>query len=1321
MDKEFVLENKNKELENIFSQRIKLILYDVNVLSNTHDVLSVVNEEETLILAEENRLKMVEKQNDSIMKKEKINITSINYSELNKLAENFGKCFVPQQELSTEQIFDKVVKVRTTPDAITEGSWDFELIKKVFLTEIIPWLNKLKEFFQEFDKGLLDEITEVQIVFTQMEAAIEQCSVDRKCCEIEQKQFLIENNRFLDKIISQEIMNIVLNSPVVICDSKKKNEDSMDTCNKCLELEAELVKKNDVYIELSKQFSNIEQHSISLEIAKQLNKEIFQKDKSTQLQAKDTVVSKLKEKIHSLRENVNLAKVKKDIDEIETINIELEPSVAKLLSENEKKLKGKTVIDNVVSKPHATTIAPGMFKLNLESLALKVLKNEDAHLEYIKHFREHANILQEIVESTKELSPLDSNLDSGCKPSEKLVVVTPKKKDKKVRFADPVTSSRNTQKQVDSHKPKDSNQPLLHSTGVINSTGASRSKPTGNTKNNKISQSSSSNKTNKVEDQSRNIKSRKNKKNRVSKTECNAYVMQSVLNANSKSVSAIYNECLFDANHDKCVLDYVHDVNVLSKSKLVKRKNKKQIWKPMVGNRCPLTRFISTKVAPLKEITTKPVVTPTPGILVYSRRPKAPKSVVQIVKWYLNSGCSKHIAKIIGYGDYQIGNVTISRVYYVEGLGHNLFFVGQFCDSSLEVAFHKHTCFVCNLEGVDLLTGSQGTNLYTLFIGDMMKSSLICVLSKASKTKSWLWHRRLSHLNFGTINQLAKQVLVRGLPKLKFEKDHLYSTCSLGKSKKQSHKPKSKDTNQEKLYLLHMDLCRPMRVEKAVATASYTQNHSLIRLHHEKTPYELLHDRKPDLSYLHVFRALCYPTNDSENLGKLKAKADVGIFIGYAPAKKAYWIYNRHTRRIMETIHIDFDELTSMASEQSRSGPTLHEMTPETLSSGLMPQTPSSTPFDLVPRSDCVMIITLKWIYKVKLDKLGAIRIFLAFAAHMNMVVYQMDVKTAFLNGILREEVYVSQPGGFVDLENPNHVYKLRKALYRLKQAPRALYDLVSSFLLSQKFSKGTIDPTFDPMDTPMVEKSKLDADLQGKEVDHIRYRGMIGSLIYLTATKRIFRYLKGTINMGLWYSKDSCIALTTFADAYHAGCQDTIKSTSGSMQLLGDRLVSWSSKKPKSIAISGTEVEYIALIEYQLADIFTKALGRERLDFLINKLGIRNVPEIFMQQFWYTIKKILDIYLRVEGEGFTKVQDDATLTFLIDLGYKCPLHKYTNMYLDHMHQPWRTLAAIINKCLSRKTASNDRLRKSKINILWGMFYRENVDYPELIWEDIVV
>ncbi|GJR64338.1 retrovirus-related pol polyprotein from transposon TNT 1-94 [Tanacetum coccineum] len=139
---------------------------------------------------------------------------------------------------------------------------------------------------------------------------------------------------------------------------------------------------------------------------------------------------------------------------------------------------------------------------------------------------------------------------------------------------------------------------------------------------------------------------------------------------------------------------------------------------------------------------------------------------------------------------------------------------------------------------------------------------------------------------------------------------------------------------------------------EAVATACYTQNRSIIRLRHGKTPYELLHDKPPDLSFFHVFGALCYPTNDSENLCKLQPKADIGIFIGYAPTKKAFRIYNRRTRRIIEIIHVDFDELTTMASELSSSGPALHEMTPATISSGLVPNPPPSTPFVPPSRTD---------------------------------------------------------------------------------------------------------------------------------------------------------------------------------------------------------------------------------------------------------------------------------------------------------------------------------------------------------------------------------
>nr|GEY30557.1 integrase, catalytic region, zinc finger, CCHC-type, peptidase aspartic, catalytic [Tanacetum cinerariifolium] len=170
-------------------------------------------------------------------------------------------------------------------------------------------------------------------------------------------------------------------------------------------------------------------------------------------------------------------------------------------------------------------------------------------------------------------------------------------------------------------------------------------------------------------------------------------------------------------------------------------------------------------------------------------------------------------AVIAGYGDVVIGSMAIKKVYYVEGLGHNLFSVRQFCDKGLEVAFRKSTCFVRNEDGVALLTGYRSSNLYTIALNKIASNYLACLLAKASSSQPWLWHQRFSHLNFATINNLMKNNLVRGLPKMKFEKDHLCSACEQGKIRRKHHKPKTAFASNKLLYLLHMDLCGPMRVE----------------------------------------------------------------------------------------------------------------------------------------------------------------------------------------------------------------------------------------------------------------------------------------------------------------------------------------------------------------------------------------------------------------------------------------------------------------------------------------------------------------------------
>nr|GFC32227.1 retrovirus-related Pol polyprotein from transposon TNT 1-94 [Tanacetum cinerariifolium] len=171
-----------------------------------------------------------------------------------------------------------------------------------------------------------------------------------------------------------------------------------------------------------------------------------------------------------------------------------------------------------------------------------------------------------------------------------------------------------------------------------------------------------------------------------------------------------------------------------------------------------------------------------------------------------------HVAAILGFGDLQWGNILITRVYFVEGLGHNLFLVGQFCDSDLEVAFRRNACFVRNLEGVNLLKGDRSTNLYSINLHKMAFASPICLMACASSTKSWLLHQRLSHLNFDTINDLARNDLVAGLPKFKYHKEHLCPSCEQGKSKRASHPPKPVPNSRQRLHLLHMDLYGPMRI-----------------------------------------------------------------------------------------------------------------------------------------------------------------------------------------------------------------------------------------------------------------------------------------------------------------------------------------------------------------------------------------------------------------------------------------------------------------------------------------------------------------------------
>nr|GEV64514.1 retrovirus-related Pol polyprotein from transposon TNT 1-94 [Tanacetum cinerariifolium] len=1260
---------------------------------------------------------------------------------------------------SEESNLSSSTTIVEVPKELPKVSMGFEHTKACFRDEIIPFVKALKELFNLFDQLLIDELTEVQNVFNQMKQAVEQHCVKKNKFQDKMKDVLKENKRFLKQATSIDIANIVVNANVNYA-CKTVND-----CERCVTIETELQRnfiEKECYDTLFKKYTTLEKHCISLEVDSQLKQEIFQTNNSfsqqsaltfdqlfeindlKQSQEKNMVIMKLKEKIKSLSGNVKEEKIKRELEEIETINIELDHRVTKLVTENEhlkqtykqlygliksscvrskeqcddlikqvtiksaknsdlnaslqekvlvitalkdtlSKIKGKVVVNEDVS---LHPIDPELLKIDVAPLAPKLRNNRTADNDHLKHTQEETATLREIVENERLLNPLNTSLDYAC-----------------------------------------------------------------NTNKDRIRKTQNKAKKNKLEDHPRTVRPSLNNKKSVVNTKSISSVSNSKLHVNSDLKCATCNGCLFSDNHDLCVLEFINSVNARVKSKYAKKPVNRKFWQPtgkmfttighkwrptgrtftLVGNVCPLTRITTTAIVPLrkpiplKSNTSKPVVT-----LVYSRKSKAAKKKVpvsnskiikslvgQIVLWYLDSGCSKHmtgdrsqlinfvqkflgtvkfgndhVAKIMGYGDYKIGNVTISRVYFVEGLGHNLFSVP-----------------------VRRIRTDNGTEFF---------------------------------------NQT-----LRGY----YEEVGISHETSVSRSPQQNG----------------------VVERQAVATVCYTQNRSIIRLRHKKTPYELLHNKLPDLSFLHVFGALCYPTNDSENLGKLQPKADIGIFMGYAPSKKAFRIYNRldqdapspsksqttpetQSSAIPQDVEEDIHdiEVTHMGNDPLFGIP-IPEVTSAQSSSTVSPHLnvqpdhqipqhnskwtknhplhniigqlsiPVSTRlqlyeqalfcyydafltsvepksykdaltqscwieatqeelneferlevWELVPRPDKVMVITLKWIYKVKLNKLGgilknkaclvargyrqeegidfeesfapvskleAIRIFLAYVAHKNMVVYQMDVKTAFLNGTLREEVYVSLPDGFVDQDNPNHVYKLKKALYGLKQAPRAWYDMLLSFLISQDFSKGSVDPTLfirrngndlllmsmmgkisfflglqisqsprgifinqskyaleslkkyvfescDPVDTPMVKKTNLDKDKKGKAVDPSHYRGMIGTLLYLTASrpdlqfaicmcaryqaqptvnhihavKRIFQYLRGIVNRGLWYLKDYSVALTSFADADHAGYQDTRRSTSGSFQFLGEKLISWSSKRQKSVAISSTKAEYIAL-----------------------------------------------------------------------------------------------------------------------------------------------
>ncbi|KAH9754083.1 hypothetical protein KPL71_015319 [Citrus sinensis] len=787
-------------------------------------------------------------------------------------------------------------------------------------------------------------------------------------------------------------------------------------------------------------------------------------------------------------------------------------------------------------------------------------------------------------------------------------------------------------------------------------------------------------------------------------------------------------------------------------------------------------------------------------------------------KWYLDSGCSRYMTgnyswfssftKIenggdVSFGDnskgkiIEIGNVgnvsstLIENVCLVENLKHNLLSISQLCDKGYRVIFDDSKCVIENAcDGKVLFVGNRCVNVYTINI-DCASTNEKCL--SALHDDGWLWHRRLGHASMDLISKIVKNNLVKGLPKINFQKDRTCEACQFGKQIKTSFKSKNHVSTSKPLQLLHIDLFGPSRYaslsgkfyafvivddysrytwvlflankddaidafrifyKKVQNEKGYSitcirsdhggefENHAFenfcndLGIEHQfssprtpqqngvverknrpnlnKTPYELWKDKKPNIGYFKVFGCKCFVLNTKDNLGKFDPKSDVGIFLGYSNSSKAYRVYNKRTLVVEESMHVTFDESNPFSMEkvvvddnaekeqQEEASNDNQEVAPHGIqeehheepnaeqNEGTSQTLPkewryvSSHPKDVILGDPSRGVTTRSSLKNT--SRLESIRMLLAYACHKDFILYQMDVKSAFLNGYIMEEVYVKQPPGFENEKFSDHVYKLSKALYGLKQAPRAWYDRLKNFLLDNDFSMGKADTTLfvkhknqdilivqiyvddiifgstnellckdfsscmsqefemsmmgelkyflglqikqneegifinqakyvkdllkrfgydngTTKSTPMSTTIKLDKDEKGKEVDIKTYRGMIGSLLYLTASrpdimfsvclcarfqscpkeshmlavKRIFRYLIGSINLGLWYPRGTHIDLTCYSDADFAGYKVDRKSTSGTCHFLGHSLVSWFSKKQNSVALSTTEAEYIA------------------------------------------------------------------------------------------------------------------------------------------------
>nr|GEU86935.1 NBS-containing resistance-like protein [Tanacetum cinerariifolium] len=1168
---------------------------------------------------------------------------------------------------STIVTLQRVVKHRMTIETHNWSSSAHQELYKIVKDEIFPIVNQVDAIVQYFEIQYLKEATKFVGDFKSLAKEADESLAKQKALELE-----IE--RLLKAVVSQDIISVVQNNSVVDtsnlqteldrtkerfenCIIKKENEYAKlwnDWYKKCEECKFEKISHDKAYNDMQRQIKRLQAQLGDL------------KGKSNDTSCVSDTLNPLSQKLENenvelefqllnyAKENAHLRNTYKNLfDSISLTRTQTKTIITSLQNELQNMIY-ENVTSNSIPSPQESTvvkndkvIAPGMFRINP-----------------FKMSREKKHVPNTVTTSAR---------------------------------TKPITIS---QPPVFTKQDMNSDSNGFSSTGVDN-TKTRRPQPRSNTKNDRVPYAS------------------KTSCNKYKRVEVEKHHRNLLLSKNKKHMSSACNNVKLATQNVK----FKENVSINEKQKKQKPKVKKT---KKVG-------FIERHATP-KTSKTRTFFRWSPTGKLFDLKGKiiASSDSESQSDFSNDSGCSKHmigylkllinivwkflgtvrfrndhVAAILGFGDLQWGNILITRVYYVEGLGHKLFSVGQFCDSNLKVAFRRNACFIRNLEGVDLLFKNRTTNLYTINLHDMASPSPICLMARASFTKSWLWHQRLSHLNFDTINDLAKHDLVSGLPKFKYHKEHLCPSCEQRESKRASHPPKPVPNSRQRLHLLHMHLCGPMRIASIIGKryvlvivddySHYTWVHFLrskdeapkviktflkritillqcpviiIRADNgTEFKNQLINGKKPDISFLRVFGALCYPNNNREDIGKLSAKGDIGFFIGYSADSCAYRIYNRKTKKIMETMNVSFDELLVMAFEQRSSKPGLQSMTSVQISPGLdltyapstiTTQQPTEGELDLLfeamyddyiggqPSATVRNVSTAQEPQVRQTSTASTSTVDTAptptnSSSHAtNIPITSQDVDELNPNAMIDGNTFVnpfanpstsaaeSSSSQNVDPSNMHMFYQPYPHEFQwTKDHPlEQVIGEPSRPILTRHQLRSDGDMCMyaltnkhDGEQTVIRNKSHLVVRgyRQEEGINFEEYFAPVTRIeakiflaydehksfsVYQMDVKTAFLHgslkedvyvcqLEGFIDAG-HPSHDIGFELTIFLDADYAGCKDTFKSTTGGARFLGEKL---------EHVEKGTIELYFVKTDYQLDDLFTKALPANRFNYLVHRL----------------------------------------------------------------------------------------------------------------------